>query len=449
MSKYIVPLLVLSNWQGCYGSTLRGTRAREGQFPWLIQFQTIAPCGGVLISPDWVLTAAQCVQHNRNSIELYAVGLNGTGSRQTVNVKATYIFPQFVSYSKVRDHDHNIALLKLVQAFDMCDSKVRLLDIAPVRLDDNYKSCLIFGWQSYVAPTAKVLAKPVQYSEVILNSWKLCMYMLKSNASYGNVFCTMIEAEDGMKACAGNPGSPVVCEDQYQRMVLLGIASWSNFSLDCGGLPTYLGVSVFRSWMYDLIFNDKKMEQLESGFEPHGGACKRERYLGGISIESSGQNYTDLLQLSGQPSVLRKSPYGAPKLSELQSKLEPPLFDNHVNDYGRVSTLFGTQDGMPFGNVVKERDSSLRQYQEIGKVDDVMAISAEHSRPSFLDKPMVYQTQFRKEIHEDGEDDEPDDNMEVDYEDITRSCCSRFNVSLRLFYIPYLEILYIIFSAIY
>lgn len=128
----------------------------------------------------------------------------------------------------------------------MCHNKIILPKIVPVKYDDDYKLCLIFGWQSYIAPSSKVLAKPVLYYEVILNSWKMCTYMIKTNTTYTNVFCTMVEFKDEMRACAGNPGSPVVCENKKHEIALVGIASWTNFSLECGDLPTYIDVGAFR-----------------------------------------------------------------------------------------------------------------------------------------------------------------------------------------------------------
>lgn len=288
----------------------------------------------------------------------------------------------------------------------MCDEKVRLLDIAPVRLDDNYRSCMIFGWQSYVSPSAKVLARPVQYAAVVLNSWKICNYMFKGaykqmpiilfldivvknfcavnmmigNTSYSNVFCTMIEENEGVRACSGNPGSPVVCEDQHMRMVLLGIASWTNYSLDCGGLPSYLGVSVFRSWMYDLIYNDRKTEW-ETGVEANAGPCKRVRYLGGIYAETNSQNYNDSTfslasskQLRNEEKSIEKIVYGPDKTYSqednkpslaLNSRLVPPFSEREKINV--KVTGVESFEKYPVINVVQERDEYLKQYKEIGK----------------------------------------------------------------------------------
>lgn len=136
--------------------------------------------------------------------------------------------------------------MKLTKPFNIYHNKIILPNIVPVKYNDNYKLCLIFGWQSYVSPSLKVLAKPIQYHEVFLNSWKMCTYMIKTYTNYTNLFCTMVEYKDEIIACAGNPGSPVVCENQNHEIALVGIASWTNFSLECGDLPTYIDLGSFR-----------------------------------------------------------------------------------------------------------------------------------------------------------------------------------------------------------
>lgn len=409
---------------------------------------------------------------NVQSIVLYAMGLNGTGSSQAVSVKATYIYPQFRGYSKSRDYDNNIALLKLAKAFDICDPKVRLLDIAPVRLDDDYKSCLIFGWQSTVAPSSKVHAKPIQYSQVLLNSWRVCMYMHEGNASFKNVFCTMVEDANGIRACAGNPGSPVVCEDQYQRMVLLGIASWSNYSLDCGGLPTYLGVSIFRSWMWDLIFGNKNMDQWEIGAEVITGACQRERSIrGDDNLRLSRiRNYTDrglnrkkfvlsdledpeetAYELSWKsfnkqhpfPSESKRIP-SVTKIPDLHGNLQPPVLQQIV-DYPKI---FDHDDPriVPNFDVVRVRADEMSQYREIGQIDpfrhdntmdEPIAVPSQHKNIAYVNDQSVKIESNHDVIHGTENFDVLEFVMPDGLEDFNSSCSSTSVFYNRLFPILY------------
>ncbi|XP_066588839.1 glandular kallikrein, prostatic-like [Prorops nasuta] len=291
MSKFIMLVLLLWRFKETENIFLKGKRALEGQFPWLVQFQTITPCGGVLLSSDWVLTAAQCVQDKRNSIVLFSHGLHGQKSGQTTaNVKATYVHPQYQAYSAIPDYDYNIALLKLVQPLAILNP-LSYLELAPLKLDNNYKACLIFGWQSILTPNSKLWAKPIMYHEVFLNSWKLCSYMAKDNNSYSNVFCTLTNSVDEPKICAGNPGSPVVCQDQFNKSFLLGIASWTKFSLDCGEFPKYLSINSFRSWIYNLINGTKFSQDLIHENKNDSSKLPSEP---NIKLENLNTNYSNL-----------------------------------------------------------------------------------------------------------------------------------------------------------
>ncbi|XP_017893315.1 uncharacterized protein LOC108632936 [Ceratina calcarata] len=303
------------------------------------------------------------------SIMLFATGLNGTGSKQTVPVKATYIYPTYEAYSVLPDRDHNVALLKLTKPFDMCPNKVTLPDVLPVNYnDDDYRLCLIFGWQSYVSLSSKVLAKPIHYDVVILNSWRMCTYMIKTTTNYTNLFCAMVEFKDEMKACAGNPGSPVVCENQNRETALVGIASWTNFSFECGDLPTYIDLGSFRIWMSELVFNIKNAEEWERNKELDGKRCPNDTNIR--------QNRSDLLRLDSRVNFKRKNtrvqfPNSSrtlvkhPESENINDSYLLNKFHRSANSFNNIST---PPDGYyeMYVDVSKEASSNIFKYREIG-----------------------------------------------------------------------------------
>lgn len=269
--------------------------------------------------------------------------------------------------------------MKLNKSFDMCNSKIILPNI-PVKYDNNYAPCLIFGWQSYVSPSSKVLAKPIQYNEVILNSWKLCTYMIKTSANYTNVFCAMVEFKDEMKACAGNPGSPVVCKNQHRETALLGIASWTNFSLECGDLPTYLDLDTFRTWIKELILNDKEIENLENNNRSNENGYK---FKENSNVYNNLWNKTKFLQVNSRINYWPKnakiqtqtvsdttiSHYTTSmehkNLSYIWNRLYIPVF--HMFNYTNVTS--SRFNNLPH-TYIADDTININNYEEVGKTKD-------------------------------------------------------------------------------
>lgn len=58
------------------GRVISGTKSKDGQWPWQIALYRsgLFNCGGTLISPEWIVTAAHCVYGHALSTLQVVVG---------------------------------------------------------------------------------------------------------------------------------------------------------------------------------------------------------------------------------------------------------------------------------------------------------------------------------------------------------------------------------------
>ncbi|XP_069120255.1 fibrinolytic enzyme, isozyme C-like [Argopecten irradians] len=229
-----------------------GVPAESNKWPWQVSLQKrsiffLPPshfCGGSLIAPDMVLTAAHCVDGTSPSTVTVVAGLHRQGSTadsQSITVSSIIMHSQYDNAGAGFPND--IAILKMSQPFSLTHKTVELPEATMGFLGNN--DCWITGWGKTDANsgTAEVLME-AQMGVISNGQCEQSWSQISGASIYDTHIC--IEAV-GKSACNGDSGGPLVCrvDDQY---VLAGVTSWGITT--CEGFPSvYVRVSKFLTWI--------------------------------------------------------------------------------------------------------------------------------------------------------------------------------------------------------
>ncbi|XP_055726711.1 transmembrane protease serine 13-like [Salvelinus fontinalis] len=230
-----------------------GSAANLGDWPWQVSlhFRGFHTCGGTLVAPDFVVTAAHCFPRKDSS---YLVPNNWRlymGMVSQTMLPVPEMVEKIIVHESYDDNTNNydIALLKLTHYIDYSNS------IQPVCLPAYDKTvspgtkCWTSGFGTTEQGTARGSTSLMEVTVDIIDS-SVC----NRNTVYnGQVSQNMLCAGDikGSKdSCQRDSGGPLVCKDSDQRWYLMGVTSWG---VGCGrrNMPgVYSHVSRLLPWVY-------------------------------------------------------------------------------------------------------------------------------------------------------------------------------------------------------